>query len=152
MVFAKGVKTNLITLVERQSRFLLAIKNDNMQAKPTAMAIIQALKMIKKHVASITFDQGSEFADFASIRSCLGADVYFCTPASPEEKGGIENRNGVLRTVYPRNCEISAVSQDDIDSVLDSINSRPMLCLDYMSPRMVFDRQREFANEIGSQR
>ncbi len=42
MVFAKGVKTNLITLVERQSRFLLAIKNGNRQARPTAMAIIRA--------------------------------------------------------------------------------------------------------------
>ncbi len=148
MVFAKGVKTNLITLVERQSRFLLAIKNANKQARPTALAIIHALKGRKELVSSITFDQGSEFADFALIKLCLDADVYFCTPASPEEKGGIENRNGVLRTVYQRDCDIVSVSQDDIDLVLDSINTRPMLCLNFQSPQMVFERQKDFANEI----
>ena len=140
MMFGKGRKTNFITLVERKSRYLIAIKNDNKQARPTAMAIIHALKLIKRHVASITFDQGSEFADFKSISSCLEADMYFCTPGSPEEKGGIENRNGVLRTSYSRDCEISGVSQANIDQTLESINTRPMSCLRFMSPQMVFER------------
>ncbi len=126
----------------------MAIKNANKQARPTALAIINALKGRKELVSSITFDQGSEFADFALIKLCLDADVYFCTPASPEEKGGIENRNGVLRTVYQRDCDIVSVSQDDIDLVLDSINTRPMLCLNFQSPQMVFERQKDFANEI----
>ncbi len=149
MVFSKGVKVNLITLVERQSRFLLAIRNDNKQAKPTAMAIVTALKRLKQHVLSITFDQGSEFADFASVKACLDTEVYFCTPASPQEKGGIENRNGVLRTVYQRDCDIISIAQSDIDLILKSINARPMLCLDYDSPQMVFDRQRGYINELG---
>lgn len=148
MLFSKGTKTNLITLVERQSRFLLAIKNDNKRARPTAIEIIKALTMIKKQVVSITFDQGTEFSDFELIKSCLNTDVYFCTPASPNEKGGIENRNGVLRTVYPRDHDMASVSQADIDSVLESINSRPMLCLDYESPKTVFNRQRGFSDDI----
>lgn len=148
MHFQKGTKTNLITLVERKSRFLIAIKNENKQARPTALAIINALKKLKKHVSSITFDQGSEFYDFGIISSCLGSKVYFCSPGSPEEKGAIENRNGVLRTLYPRSCDISHISQSDIDAALSSINMRPMMCLDYKSPQKVFNSQREFSDEL----
>lgn len=104
------------------------------------MAIIHALKRVKKHVKSITFDQGSEFADFKSICDCLGTEAYFCTPGSPEEKGGIENRNGVLRTVYPRNYEIGKVTQAELTNMSELINSRPMLCLHYRSPKIVYSK------------
>ena len=138
MVFKRPSKYNLITLTERKSRFSIAIKNNDRKSRPTSFAIIQALKKLKHCVKSITFDQGSEFSEFEYIRGCLGADIYFCTPGSPHEKGAIENRNGVIRTIYPRDCDIMSVTQQEINHNLKSINERPMLCLNYLSPNMVF--------------
>jgi IS30 family transposase len=141
MVFKRGIKHNLITLVERQTRFTLAIKNSNRQSVPTALAIIRTLSPIKRCVKSITFDQGVEFSQYSWISECLNADIYFCEPASPYQKGSIENRNGVIRTVYGRSCDIISLSQHRLDKELAHINARPMLCLDFASPQTLFERQ-----------
>ncbi|MEO8963277.1 MAG: hypothetical protein ABI370_01195 [Gammaproteobacteria bacterium] len=61
MIFKRGRKTNFITLRERKSRFMIAIKNENKEAIGTAFAMIKTLTKIKTSIKSITFDQGSEF-------------------------------------------------------------------------------------------
>lgn len=54
MVFKKGVKTNLITLRERQTRYMIAIKNENREASGTALVLINTVKKIKPYIKSIT--------------------------------------------------------------------------------------------------
>lgn len=61
MMFKQGIKGNLITLRERKTRFIVAIKNIDKTASGTAATLISTVKKIKKHLKSITFDQGSEF-------------------------------------------------------------------------------------------
>jgi IS30 family transposase len=139
MMFNKGVKCNLITLTERLSRFTIAIKNENKQAKATAFAIVHRLYAIRKYVKSVTFDQGSEFKEYSIIKTCLDTKIYFCNVASPHEKGGLENRNGVIRTIYPRNYDIISTNQREIDKVTKSINERPMVCLNYQIPANLFN-------------
>jgi transposase, IS30 family len=48
MVFGKQTKTNLITLRERQSRYMLAIKNKNRKSEGTAKKIIEAFNKLGK--------------------------------------------------------------------------------------------------------
>ena len=88
---------------------------------------------------SVTFDQGSEFKEYSLIKTCLDAKIYFCNVASPHEKGGLENRNGVIRTIYPRHYDIMSTKQREIDEVMKSINERPMVCLDYQIPANLFN-------------
>lgn len=114
MVFKKGIKVNLITLRERRSRYLIAIKNPNREASGTALALINTITKIKKHLKSITFDQGSEFKNYEWIKNCIGADIYFCNPASPHQKGSIENANGNLRIEFPRNYDVENLKQQYI--------------------------------------
>ena len=141
MIFQRGVKQNLITLVERMTRFTIAIKNDNKQTKPTILAIIKRLTRFKSHVKSITFDQGSEFSCFHWLEESLEADIYFCDPASPHQKGSIENRNGVIRTILPRNHDILALRQTTLDQLVNGINARPMRCLGFDSPASCFAKE-----------
>lgn len=56
--------TNLITLRERKSRYIIAIKNQSKEACGTALALISTITKIKNHIKSITFDQGSEFKKY----------------------------------------------------------------------------------------
>ena len=98
MMFSQGTKCNLITLRERKTRYLIAIKNNNKKALETAMNIIRRLKQFSSdYVKSITFDQGSEFLRYDWLTKILGVDVYFCNPASPHQKGAVENANSLLR-------------------------------------------------------
>lgn len=138
MLFNKGIKTNLITLRERKCRYIIAIKNENREASSTAIALISTISKIKHHVRSIIFDQGSEFRKYEWIKDCIGADIYFCEPASPEQKGCIENGNGNIRIEFQRDYDIKQLKQKSIDKVIKSINNRPMKCLDYLTPSELF--------------
>ena len=86
---------------------MIAIKNLNKTASGTALTLISTVKNIKKHIKSITFDQGSEFNKYQWIKECFGTDIYFCKPASPYQKGAVENGNGVIRAELPRNYDIA---------------------------------------------
>jgi len=68
MQFGKKTKTNLITLRELQSRYMLAIKNKSRKAISTAKKIIKAFDKLGKHrILSLTLDNGSEFAKHEEI-------------------------------------------------------------------------------------
>lgn len=138
MMFKRGIKANLITLRERQSRFMVAIKNFNKTASGTALALISTIKNLKNHIKSITFDQGSEFQKYPWIKDCLSTDVYFCQPASPYQKGAIENGNGVVRAELPRTTNIDIIKQQSINRLIEEINERPLKCLGYQTPREKF--------------
>lgn len=141
MVFKKGIKTNLITLRERKSRYLIAIKNQNREAAGTALTLISTITKIKDHVKSITFDQGSEFKKYEWIKSCIGADIYFCEPASPHQKGCIENANGNIRIEFQRDYDTKMLKQHYLNNVIKNINNRPMKCLNYLTPNEVFEKE-----------
>lgn len=72
------MKENFITLVERMTRFTIAIKHETKSPSATAMSIIRKLTPIKAHVRSITYNQGTEFFQHHWIASCLDAKNYFC--------------------------------------------------------------------------
>lgn len=150
MVFKRGIVGNLITLRERKTRFMIAIKNHNKTAQGTALALISTLSPLKPFIKSLTFDQGSEFQKYLWIKDCLDSDVYFCDPASPHQKGSVENGNGVIRCEFPRSYDLNTCTQKAIDQRIQEINGRPMKCLDYQTPLEVFNAycQREFSGEI----
>ncbi len=106
------------------------------------MNIIKHLKKLGTEIRSITFDQGSEFFKYDWISKTLGSDIYFCDPASPEQKGSIENVNGVIRTKLPRSLNIGLISQNKIDKLINEINNRPMECHGYETASEVFIREK----------
>ena len=117
---------------------MVAIKNENKTASGTALAIISTLKNLKSHIKTITVDQGSEFNKYQWIKDCFGTEFYFCEPASPHQKGAIENGNGVIRVELPRDCDFNALKQRQINALIEEINNRPYKCLSYESPQEAF--------------
>ena len=138
MMFKQGIKSNLITLRERKTRFIIAIKNLNKTASGTALTLISTIKNIKQHIKSITFDQGSEFVKYQWIKDCIDTDIYFCKPASPYQKGAVENANGVIRAELPREYDIAKLRQKHIAELISEINCRPLKCLNYKTPQEMF--------------
>lgn len=140
MMFKQGIKGNLITLRERTTRFIVAIKNIDKTASGTATTLISTVKKIKQYLKSITFDQGSEFNKYEWINECFGTKVYFCKPASPYQKGAVENGNGVIRAELPRNYDIAKLKQKHLSKLIEEINNRPLKCLDYKTPQEIFQQ------------
>jgi transposase, IS30 family len=51
---------------------------------------------------TITFDNGTEFANHKSIAHRLGMQVYFANPDHSWERGLNENTNGLIRQFIPK--------------------------------------------------
>lgn len=129
-------KGGLVTLVDRKSRKLIAIKIDNFFSETVYNAVYHALKDLKPK--SITFDNGAEFAKFRELEKNLNATIFFADPHSPWQRGSNENINDVLRFYFPKGCNFKEISQDDVDAVVDLINNRPRICLGLKSPNHIF--------------
>ena len=131
-------KGYLVTQVDRKSRILragLLAERDAVRTKEVICNILRGMP-----VKSISLDNGSEFADFKSLEQELGAPVYFAEPHKPWQRGTNENTNGLLRFFFPKGCDFRAVTQAELDAVVDLINNRPRKCLGWQTPVEVFSQ------------
>ena len=95
-------KANLTSLVERRSRFTFLARNPSRHSAGVMAGIDRHLRYMPPPLRrSITFDRGTEFAGFATLRNRLGITSYFCLPSAPWQKGGVENCNGRIRRFLP---------------------------------------------------
>ena len=62
-----------------------------------AKAVRRLLLSYKKHIKTITTDNGPGFAAHKLITKYLGAVVYFADPYASWQKGAIENTNRVVK-------------------------------------------------------
>jgi len=89
-------------------------------------------------VTTITLDNGPEFAKHRTIAKKLNAAIYFADPKSPWQRGTVENINDLLRFFYPKGCDFTKVTQQQLNDTLELINTRPRKHLDWKSAKEVF--------------
>lgn len=127
------------TLVERSSRFVLLLHLPNGR---TAAAVREAMtaKIITLPQAiqrSLTWDQGVEMAQHAQFTLATGIPVYFCDPHAPWQRGSNENTNGLLRQYMPKGTDLSIHTKADLNTIADSLNTRPRKTLGWNTPAQV---------------
>jgi IS30 family transposase len=76
--------------VERKSGYAVLAKVENKTADLVSTAIIKRLMPISERVQTLTYDNGKEFANHASIDKALGSTTYFADPYSMA--AGIERK------------------------------------------------------------
>lgn len=126
----------LLTCVDRRSRYLsVRVLKDK-----TAPHVREAFKkaLCEKTIYTLTLDNGPEFSAFRAIEADLKAEIYFCDPHSPWQRGSNENLNGLLRFFYPKGTDFRCVSQAEADAIVSLINERPRKCLGWLSPAEFF--------------
>ena len=64
--------------------------------------------------------------------------TYFADPYSSYQRGGNENRNGVIRRYLPKRSRIEPSMANDVQAIMDEINNRPMWVLGYRTPAEAF--------------
>lgn len=130
---------SILTQVDRKSRYLIAAKIPDGRSETFMSATIAAMQ--GKPVKSFTADNGKEFAAHALLTKAFGAEVYFCDPSAPGQRGTNENTNGLLRQFFPKRSSFERVSQADVDHAVWLLNNRPRKCLRWDSPLEVFSRE-----------
>ncbi len=84
-----GSKSSQVaTLVERQTRYVMLAKVDSKDTETVINALIkQAHQLPKELYKSLTWDRGSEMADHKRFTLATDIQVYFCDPQSPWQRG-----------------------------------------------------------------
>ena len=86
---------------------------------------------------SVTHDNGTEFARHTRLRE-LGMDTCFADPYSSRQRGGNENRNGMIRRYPHKRGEIRMDMAGELREIVDEADNRPMRVLDYRTPAEAF--------------
>jgi len=127
---------NLVTLVERTTRFALVGRTDSKEATEVRAVIESLLAPLQAPLRlSVTFDNGKEFAQHEELARRLGLDVYFAKPYHSWERGTNENTNGLIRRLHPKKSSFAGIGQAELDRIDTFLNDRPRKCLGWMTPR-----------------
>lgn len=132
--------SQIATLVERHSRFVLLVKLQGKDSASVVSALAQQMQQLPAELRkSVTWDRGTEMAQHKAFTVATDIDVYFCDPQSPWQRGSNENTNGLLRQYFPDGMNLASLSQQDLDQVALELNQRPRQTLGFRSPANVFD-------------
>ncbi len=139
LIIGRGGRAVLQTSVERVSRYTTITKVADKTARRCREALGASLRPLPPHLRrSVTYDNGTENAEHFLLNQEIGTRSFFCDPYHSWEKGSVENRNGVIRRPFPKRTNFDNISEKKVQSVEQSINARPMKCLDYKTPAEVF--------------
>ena len=142
---------NLLVLHERTSRFTALVKTHTRQAEPTAQLLAQMLTPLPKRLRrTLTFDNGTEFAEHHRLSQDPGLATFFCDPHAPWQKGGVENAIGRIRRFLPRRTNLDSLDPDQILHSAQAYNHIPRKCLDFRTPAEAFSEVLHFKRDSTS--
>ena len=141
-VMGKGRTSALLTMVERKTLYTVIVRLTGKRADLLAEAALTHMAEIKAKVKTITFDNGLEFADHATIAEGLEAHIYFAHPYASWERGINENTNGLIRQYFPKGTDFNQVSDAQVQWVMNRLNNRPRKTRGCKSPNELFMGQR----------
>ena len=140
MLFSKYGQ-NLLVLHERQTRFTILDHPVDRKAVLTAQTITRRLITLPKAMRkTISFDNGTEFAEHHRLHQTLGVQTFFCDPHSPWQKGGVENSIGRLRRALPRKTNLQGLDPIALENHVHRLNNTPRKCLDFKTPHEAFSK------------
>lgn len=127
--------SQIATLVERQTRYVMLVKVTSKDAETFANALIKnARKLPQELYKSLTWDRGTEMAGHKHFTVATNIQVYFCDPRSPWQRGTNENTNGLLRQYFPKGTDVSTYSQAKLNAIARKLNERPRKTLSFETP------------------
>lgn len=142
LVIGKGGKSQIATLVERHSRFVMLARIPyDRCAERVAIILSHRIGGLPQQLQrSLTWDQGVEMAGHARFTVSTNVPVFFCDPHSPWQRGSNENANGLLRQYFPKGTDLSCYSQVELDEIAAKLNRRPRKTLGFKTPAEVLDK------------
>ncbi len=103
--------------------------------------IIDRLKIFPT-IKTMTFDNDQAFSQHEKIAKALKIKTYFTRPYTSQDKGTIENRNGVIGLFFPKKTDFNLIDEIEVKRVENEINNRPIRKFGYLSANQVFLRKK----------
>ena len=132
--------SQIATLVERQTRYVMLVKLIDKDSYTVAAALARHARTLPQELyLSLTWDRGKEMAGHKRFTLATDIKVYFCDPHHPWQRGTNENTNGLLRQYLPKGVDLSGYSQESLDAIARQLNQRPRKTLGFRTPAEMFD-------------
>jgi IS30 family transposase len=139
-----SVGTEIFTLLVTVDRATLITTIDKLTGKNSdtiTKKIISRMKSFPR-TKTMTFDNDQAFSQHEKIAKALEIKTYFTRPYTSQDKGTIENRNGVIRLFFPKKTDFNLIEKKEIKRVENEINNRPVRKFGYLTPNEVFLHRR----------
>jgi IS30 family transposase len=130
----------VLTLVERKTGYAIIKKLKARTMHAVTHAASRAIRSHCRKFKTITFDNGTEFHDYARLEQRFPLKVYFATPYHSWERGSNENFNGLLRQYLPKGTCMSTVTQARCNQIADDLNHRPRKRHGFQTPATLYHR------------
>ena len=137
LIIGKNHKSGLLVTLDRAS---LVITMDKIKSKESEhiKELLQGRFEGNPHLKTMTFDNDQAFSLHDQLAKELSIETYFTRPYTSQDKGSIENRNGVIRRFFPKKTDFNEVSDQEIKEVETKLNNRPVRKFGYETPNEVF--------------
>ena len=137
LIIGKNHKGGLLVTLDRATMITTIDKINSKKPKHIKKLILKRMKN-RTHLKTMTFDNDQAFSLHKEIGEELGIKTYFTRPYTSQDKGSIENRNGVIRRFYPKKTDFKNVTVYDIKKTEKIINNRPVRKFGYKTPNEVY--------------
>ncbi len=136
LIIGKNHKGGLLVILDRASLVTTINKIHSKKPKEITRIILKRMKD-KQYLKTMTFDNDQAFSLHEIIAKKLNLSSFFTKPFTSQDKGSIENRNGVIRRFFPKKTDFEKVSVWEIKRVEKMINNRPVRKFNYKTPNEV---------------
>ncbi len=125
----------VLVLKERKTRFVLAARLAGKSAAETVAVMMAVFRRLDPRLrTSITFDNDTAFARHGLLASACAMATWFCDAYASWQKGAVENANGRLRRDLPRDLDLDALTDAELQEILLTHNLTPRKCLGFLTP------------------
>lgn len=132
----------LLIHTDRRLRYPLLEKIHPVSVRTLTNAIGR-MKRRYPEMRTVTWDNDILLICHRELERRFGIRIYFCHPYQFWEKGGVENRNKIIRRYIPKGSDISRYSRGYIRQVEEKLQRRIMACLQYRTPAEALARHRK---------
>lgn len=139
LIMGKAHKSALLVTTDRATLKTTIDKLKGKNSRQIANKIIARMKKLPP-IKTITFDNDPAFSLHEIIAKKLKVKTFFTRPYTSQDKGTIENRNGIIRMFFPKKTDFNSVSIAEVKRVENEVNNRPVRKFKYLSPNEVFSR------------
>src|SRR4051794_10799102 len=116
----------VLVLKERKTRFVLAARLAGKSAAETVAVLMAVFRRLDPRLrSSITFDNDTAFARHGLLASACAMTTWFCDAYASWQKGAVENANGRLRRDLPRDLDLDALGDAELQEIILSHNLTP---------------------------
>ena len=135
----KNGEGSLLVIIERKTRYPFLRYLEDRSTESINRLIRETLG--DSPIESLTIDNDISFQKHRELSKLIEAEIYFCHPQCPHEKGTIENRNKAIRRYIKKRTDLSLVPKEKFAMVEAKLRNKYMECLDYQTPKEAWENE-----------